>query len=44
MTIETLIAISVRLIAVIIALAAWIMQERIIHPADSVIILYGCSI
>jgi cardiolipin synthase len=36
MTIETLIAISVMVIAAIMALAAWIMQERSILSTDSV--------
>jgi hypothetical protein len=36
MTIETLIAISVTVIAAIMALAAWIMQERSILSTDSV--------
>jgi hypothetical protein len=36
MTIETLMAISVTVIAAIMALAAWIMQERSILSTDSV--------
>ncbi len=36
MTIETLIAISVTVIAAIMVLAAWIMQERSILSTDSV--------